>query len=94
MVNACIILIFPILTYIYLSIHVFIKKRHPTTYRPEEVLSEQVLEEHRAILNGEQVNDHIEEDDHTDNVVEYDGTNSVIHDSFHVRVDDDDDDDH
>ena len=41
--------------------------------------------------NGEQVNDHIEEDDHTDNIVEYDGTNTLIHDSFNVRMDDDDD---
>ena len=46
------------------------------------------------MLNGEQVNDPIEEDDHTNNVVEYDGTNKLIHDSFNVRIDDDDDDDH
>ena len=39
------------------------------------------------MLNGEQVNDH------TDNVVEDDGTNTLIHDSFNVRMDDDDDDD-
>ena len=45
-------------------------------------LSEQVLEEHGAMLNGEQVNDPIEEDDHTDNVVEDDSTNTLIHDSF------------
>ena len=45
------------------------------------------------MLNGEQVNDHIEEDDHIDNVVEYDGTNTLIHDSFNLRMDDDDDDD-
>ena len=43
--------------------------------------------------NGEQVNDHIEEDDHIDNIVEDDGTNTLIHDSFNVRMDDDDDDD-
>ena len=46
------------------------------------------------MFNGEQVNDHIEQDDHTDNIVEYDGTNTLIHDSFNVRMDDDDDDDH
>ena len=46
------------------------------------------------MLNGEQVNNPIEEDDHTDNVVEYDGTNTLIHDSFNVIMDDDDDDDH
>ena len=47
------------------------------------------------MFNGEQVNDHIEQDDHTDNVVEDDGTNTLIHDSFNVRMDDDDDgDDH
>ena len=45
------------------------------------------------MFNGEQVNDHIEQDDHTDNVVEDDGTNTLIHDSFNVRMDDDDDDD-
>ena len=63
------------------------------TYRPKEVLSEQVQEEHGAMLNGEQVNDPIEEDNHSDNVVEDDGTNTLIHDSFNVRMDDDDDDD-
>ena len=57
------------------------------TYRPEEVMSKQVPEEHRAMLNEEQVNYHI------DNVVEDDGTNTLIHDSFNVRMDDDDDDD-
>ena len=44
------------------------------------------------MFNGEQVNDHIGQDDHTDNVVEDDGKNTLIHDSFNVRVDDDDDD--
>ena len=57
-------------------------------------ISKQVPEEHGAMLNGEQVNIPIEEDDHTDNVVEYDGTNTLIHDSFNVIMDDDDDDDH
>ena len=42
------------------------------------------------MFNGEQVNDHIEQDYHTDNVVEDDGTNTLIHDSFNVRMDDDD----
>ena len=45
------------------------------------------------MFNGEHVNDHIEQDDHTDNVVEDDGTNTLIHDSFNVRMDDEDDDD-
>ena len=45
------------------------------------------------MFNGEQVIDHIEEDDHSDNVVEDDGTNTLIHDSFNVRMDDDDDND-
>ena len=63
-------------------------------YRPKELILEQVLEEHGAMINGEQVNDPIEEDDHTDNVVEYDGTNTLINDSFNVRMDDDDDEDH
>ena len=79
MVNVCIILIFPILSYIYWCIQVFIKEKHPTSYCPEEVLPEQVLEDHGAsMFNGEQVNDHIEQDDHTDNVVEDDGTNTLI----------------
>ena len=63
-------------------------------YRPKEVLSEQVPEDHGAsMLNGEHVNNHIEEYDHTDNVVKDDGTNTLNHDSFNVRMDDDDDDD-
>ena len=63
------------------------------TYPPEEVLSEQVLDQDHgaSMFNGEQVNDHIEQDDHTDNIVEDDGTNTLIHDSFNVRMDDDDD---
>ena len=65
---------------------------HPTTYRPEEVLSEQVQDrDHGACMfNGEQVNDHIEQDDHVDDVIEDDGTNTLIHDSFKVRMDNDD----
>ena len=54
------------------------------------MLSEQVPKKHGARNNGEQVNDPIEEDDHTDNVVEDDGTNTLIHDTFNVRMDDDD----
>ena len=45
------------------------------------------------MFNGEQVIDHIEEDDYTDNVFEDDGTNTFINDSFNVRMDDDDDND-
>ena len=41
------------------------------------------------MFNGEQVNDHIKQDDHTDNVIEDDGTNTLIHDSFNFRMDDD-----
>ena len=64
------------------------------TYRPEEVISEQVPEDHGACMfNGVQVIEHIEEDDHTDNVVEDDGTNTLIRDSFNVIMDDDDDND-
>ena len=43
------------------------------------------------MFNGEQVNDHIEQDDHTNNVVEDDCTNTLIHDLFNVRMDVDDD---
>ena len=50
------------------------------SYPPEEAISEQVPKEHGAMLNGEQVNDPIKEDAHTDNVVEYHGTNTSIHD--------------
>src|SRR5713226_1107143 len=42
------------------------------------------------MFNGEQVNDHIEQDDHADEVIEDDGANTLIHDSFNVRMDDDD----
>ena len=45
------------------------------------------------MLNGEQVNNHIEEDDHADNIVEDDGTNALIHNSFNVIMDAHDDDD-
>ena len=40
--------------------------------------------------NGEQVNDHIEQDGHTDNIVEDDGTNILVHDTFNVIMDDHD----
>ena len=60
--------------------------------RSEDVLSEQVPKEHGAMNNGEQVNDHIEEDDHIDNIVEDDGINTLIHDTFNVRMDGHDDD--
>ena len=61
------------------------------TYHPEEVLSERVSEDHgESMFNGEQLNDHIEQDNHNDNVVEDDGTNTLIHDSFNVRMDYDD----
>ena len=58
-------------------------------YRPEEVLSKQVADQDQgaSMFNGEQVNDH------TDNIVEDDGTNTLIHDSFNVRMDYDNDDD-
>ena len=46
------------------------------------------------MFNGERVNDHIEQDDHTNNVVEDDGKNTLIHDSFNeFRMNYDDDDD-
>ena len=38
------------------------KRKTSYNIRPEEVISEQVPEEHGAMDNGEQVNDHIEED--------------------------------
>ena len=43
------------------------------------MLLEQVPKDHGAsMLNGEQVNDHIEEDNHTNNVFEDDATNTFI----------------
>ena len=57
------------------------------------MLSEQVPKELGAMNNEEQFNDHIDEDDHNYNVFEDDGTITLIHDSFNVRMDDDDDDD-
>ena len=50
--------------------YVLLKEIHPTTYCLEEVLSEQVQDQdHGACMfNGEQVNDRIEQDDHTYNV--------------------------
>ena len=57
------------------------------------MLLEQASMEHGAMNNEEQVNDHIEEDDNTDNIVENDVTNTMIHDTFNVRMDDDDNDD-
>ena len=78
------------LTNIYWWFHVIIKERHPTTYHPDNVLLEQVPEEHGAMNNWEHVNDHIEEDPHTDNIVDDDGTNILIHDSFNVIMDEND----
>ena len=60
-------------------------------YHPEDVLSKQAPMDHGAMNNEEQVNDHIEEHDHTGDIVEYDSTNTLIHDTFNVRMDDDDD---
>ena len=54
------------------------------------MLSEQVPEEHGDMNNVQQVNYHIEEDEHTNNIVEDDSTNTLIHDTFNVRMDDDD----
>ena len=49
--------------------------------------------EHGAMNNREQGNDHIDqENDNNDNIVEYYSTNTLIHDTFNVIMDDDDDD--
>ena len=58
------------------------------TYHPEDVLSKQAPMEHGAMNNEEHINDHIEEDDHTDNILEDDSINALIHDTFNVRMDD------
>jgi hypothetical protein len=57
----------------------------------ENVVAEQALEEHGAVNTEDQVNDHMEDDDHVDNIFEDDGTNTLIHDTFNVRMDHDDD---
>jgi len=68
-----------------------IKERPPRAYpHLENVVIEQVPEEHGPTNSQDQVNDDMEEDDHDDNVVEDDGTNTLIHDAFTVRMDDDD----
>ena len=55
------------------------------------MLSEQVQDRDHGtcMFNGEQVNDHIEQEDHADDVIEDDGKNTLIHDSFNVRMDED-----
>ena len=58
------------------------------TYQPEDVLLEQAPMKHGAMNNEEQVNDHIEKDDNIDNIVEYGSTNTLIHDTFNVIMDD------
>ena len=54
------------------------------------MLSEQAPMEHGAMNNEEQVNDHIEKDDNIDNIGEDGSTNTLIHDTFNVRMDDHD----
>ena len=56
----------------------------------DNVVSKQVLEEHGVGNTEDKVNDHMENDDHDDNIFEDDGTNTLIHDTFNVRMDDDD----
>ena len=58
-------------------------------YEEDDVVQE--LEEHRTNVEV-QVNDPMEEDDHANNIVEDDGTNTLIHDTFSVQMDDDLDD--
>ena len=58
--------------YIYTNISwwfVIINERYPRACRLEDVLAEQAPKEHGATNIEDQVNDHIEEDDHTDNIV-------------------------
>ena len=50
--------------------------------------------DHGTMNNEEQVNDHIEEDDHNGDIVKDYSTNAFIHDTFNVRMDDGDDDHH
>ena len=61
------------------------------TYRLEDMLLEKALMNNGAMNNEEQVNDHIEEDDHSDKIIEDDTTNKLIHDTFNFRMDKDED---
>jgi hypothetical protein len=56
----------------------------------ENVVSEQASEEHGVVNTEDQVNDHMEDDDHDDNIIEDDGTNTLICETFNVRMDNDD----
>ena len=49
------------------------------------MVSEQAPMDHEAMNNEKQVNDHI------DDIVEDGSTNTLIHDTFNVRMDDEDD---
>ena len=55
------------------------------------MLSEQALMDHGAMNNEEQLNDHIDKDNHIGDTVEDDSTNTLTHHTFNVRMDDDDD---
>ena len=55
------------------------------------MLSERAPMDHGAMKNEEQVNDHIQEDYYTHDIVEDDSTNTLIHDTLNDRMDDDDD---
>ena len=61
-----------------------------TIYEEDDIV--QVPEEHGENVQV-QVNDHdMEEDDNVNNIVEDDGTKTLIHDTFSARMDDDRDD--
>jgi hypothetical protein len=57
----------------------------------ENVVAEQASEEYGAVNIEDQVNDHMEDNDHADNIFEDDGINTLIHDTFNIRMNHDDD---
>jgi hypothetical protein len=56
----------------------------------ENVVAEHESEEYGVANTEDQVNDHMEDNDHANNIFEDDVTNSLINDTFNVRMEDDD----
>jgi hypothetical protein len=66
---------------------VIIREQSPRALRKKDDVI-QVPKEHGVNIEV-QVNDPMKEDDHANNLVEDDGTNTLIHDTFSTRMDDD-----
>ena len=76
---------------------IIIKVGHPRADDMDYHGSENVVlqaDEHGAVNIEDEVNDPMEEDDHAlENIIEDDGTNTLIHDTFSGKADHDDRDD-